>query len=105
MYRIFIYASTFLGGYTFYLVIILLSFFQILNFEFTLIFNLLAMFDIILVLSSFLSMLHFGTIINEQYIYDMGQLLQIKQSLLFVQLHLDQVLTGPKIEGSHVRIF
>lgn len=105
MNRIFIYASTFLGGYTFYLVIILLSFFKILNYEFTLIFNSLAIFDIFLVLASVLSILHYGAAINEQYIYDMGHLLKIKQSLMFVQAHLGKILSGDSFSGAYVKIF
>ena len=65
MHRIFIYSSTFLGGYIFYAVIILLSYFKLISYEFSIVFNMLALFDIFLVLGIVLAMLAIGAEINE----------------------------------------
>ena len=65
MNRIFIYSSTFLGMYTFYLAILLLSYFNIVTYKFSLVFNLIAIFDICVVLKIVLTMLYYGAVINE----------------------------------------
>ncbi len=65
MQRIFIYSSVFLGLYLFYAAILLLSFFDIIDFEFSSVFNLICIFDIVVILGILLSMFHYGAAINE----------------------------------------
>lgn len=68
--RIFIYSSTFLGCYLFYLVILLLKFFELLDVNLSLISNFIAMYDIVIVLGVNFGMLIFGAIVNDQYNVD-----------------------------------
>lgn len=70
MQRIFIYSSAFLGMYLFYAVILLLSFFDIVSFSFSPVFNLICIYDIVIVLGIILSMFHYGAAINEEFIDD-----------------------------------
>ncbi len=65
MQRIFIYSSVFLGMYLFSAAILLLSFFDIVDYEFSPVFNLICIYDIVIVLGILLSMFHYGAKINE----------------------------------------
>ena len=65
MLRIFIYSSVFLGVYLFYTAVLLLSFFKIIDFEFSFVFNLMCIYDIVIVLGIILSMFYYGAAINE----------------------------------------
>jgi hypothetical protein len=90
--RIFIYSSTFLGCYLFYLVILLLWFFELIAVDLSLMANSLAMFDIVVVLGVNLFMLFYGANVNEQYSVDSLTLVQIKQSLIYMKVHLEEIL-------------
>lgn len=76
--RIFIYSSTFLACYLFYLVTLLLKFFDLLSVELSLISNSIAIFEILLVLGTNFLMLVLGAQINNQFGEDSMQLVQIK---------------------------
>lgn len=66
--RIFMYSSVFLGMYVFYAVILLLSFFDFINIHFSLVFDLICIFDIVIILGIILSMFYYGAVINEEFI-------------------------------------
>ena len=68
MQRILVYSSVFLGMYLFYAVILLLSFFNIISFEFSPVFNLICIYDIVIILGIILSMFHYGAYINNQFL-------------------------------------
>ncbi len=76
--RIFMYSSVFLGMYLFYAIVLLLSFFDFLEIEFSLVFNLICIYDIVIILGIMLSMLYFGAEINEEFIKNKMQLIKIK---------------------------
>ncbi len=65
MVRIFAISSTFLGIYVSYAVILLLSFFGIIDFQFSAVFNLICIFDIVIFLGIILLMFYYGAAINE----------------------------------------
>ena len=79
MSRIFIYSSVFLGCYVFYAILMLLQFFKLIKgIDFSDLFNVLALYDIIYTLGLIVAMLHFGASVNHQYVRDQLQLLRIK---------------------------
>ena len=65
MMRIFLYCSTFLGGYTFIVVILLLDFFNFTNFQVPLMLQIYALYDIVMILSVMLIMLYLGAVVNQ----------------------------------------
>ena len=92
MSRIFIYSSTFLGCYLFYLVILLLDFFGFISMNLSLMANSIAMYDIVIVVGVNLMMLQFGATVNNQYQVDQFQLVQIKESLTYIKIHIKEIL-------------
>jgi hypothetical protein len=71
MSRIFIYSSTFLGGYFFYATVMLLQYFELINsLVLRRITNALAIYDILFTLGVILCMLHYGASANYQYVRD-----------------------------------
>ena len=65
--RIFLYCSFFLALYTFYLVVFLLNYFGFLGYNFPLILNAFAIFDISIVLGVIFLMFLQGAFINHQF--------------------------------------
>ncbi len=65
MNRIFLYSSTFLGAYLFYAAILLLTFFDFIDLDLSLVENIIAIYDIFIILGIILIMLNFGAIINQ----------------------------------------
>lgn len=65
MSRIFIYSSTFLAAYFVYAIIMLLNFFKLINLQLSILANMVAIYDIIVVLGIILCMFQFGAIINQ----------------------------------------
>jgi len=78
MMRIFMYSSAFLGLYLFYAIFILLDFFGFISFSFSLVFNMICIYDIVIVLGIILSMFYYGAIINEEFVENKLQLIKIK---------------------------
>ena len=75
MSRIFLYSSTFLGCYLFYLILILLQFFGFANVGLSYVGITIAMFDITFVLGVNLAMLYCGAQVNQQYELDKFKLI------------------------------
>ena len=65
MSRVFIYESTFFGGYLFFVVVLVLYFFGLINFKLSLMIIFIACFDITVVLGIVLLMLNLGAIVND----------------------------------------
>jgi hypothetical protein len=104
MSRIFIYSSTFLGCYFFYLVILILNYFEFISLEITVVSNCIALYDIIFTLGVILLMFIYGANVNHQYVIDQLQLLKIKQILIFTVINFDTVMdTGFDVPDSEVR--
>ena len=70
MQRIFFYSSTFLGGYLFFAVILLLEYFGFISFKLPLLAKTLGLFDIVIVLGVLMMMLYYGAVINNQFNVD-----------------------------------
>ena len=64
MDRISIYLSTFLGCYIFYAVILIVNLFGFANMHLSLILNMIALYDIFVILGILLVILYFGAVIN-----------------------------------------
>lgn len=64
MNRIFIYSSVFFGMYLFYTIMFILSYFGIISFEFSLMINAIAIYDVAIVLTIIMMMLYYGAVIN-----------------------------------------
>lgn len=92
--RIFLYSSTFLGCYLFFFVLILLKFFGFINIYLSPFTITISMFDIFFVLGVNLSMLYSGAQVNQQYLVDAFKLIQIKENLIYLKIHLDIVLSS-----------
>eukprot|EP00347_Sterkiella_histriomuscorum_P010073 403338785 len=106
MMRIFFYSSVFLGAYLFYSATLLLSYLGFLNFQFSMVFNLLCLFDIILVLGVIFSMFYYGAEVNEEFIENKLQLIRIKQTLLYVKYNLHSLIDkNTKYTGAYLKIF
>ena len=118
--RIFIYSSTFLGAYIFYLIFMLLQFFDFIDIQLSLIANVYAMYDIFIILTCIISMIWFGASVNDQYSKDKMQLVKIKQTLTFIRLNIGKVLdpaynvadgqfplrpSMQKIHGPYLKVF
>jgi len=73
--RIFVYCSTFFAAYLFFIILVLLDFFEIIDFRFSRITYMLAIYDVVVVLGVILLMLHSGAIVNHQFIEHRLQLL------------------------------
>ena len=76
--RIFLYASFFLGLYTFYLAVFLLNFFGFLGYNFPMILNAYAIFDISIVLGVIFLMFVQGAFVNYQFQQDIGHMKDLK---------------------------
>eukprot|EP00347_Sterkiella_histriomuscorum_P018466 403345412 len=106
MMRIFMYSSVFLGMYLFLMAALILSFFGIIDFQFSMYFNLCCIYDIVFVLSIIMSMFYFGAIVNEQFVDNKLQLVKIKQTLLYVKFNLLRILNPKtKYTGAYLKIF
>ncbi|CDW73934.1 UNKNOWN [Stylonychia lemnae] len=105
MNRIFVYCSTFFGAYLFFVIILLLNFFEIIHFEFHLITYTLAVYDIFVVLGVILMMLYYGSIVNHQFIEHRMQLLKIKETFVFIKSHLKDIRAGKKFTGAYLKLF
>ena len=64
MVRIFVYCSTFFAVYLFFIIIILLSYFELITLQLSLIAQLHVLLDVSFVLSIILFMLYFGAVVN-----------------------------------------
>jgi hypothetical protein len=62
--RILICSSTFFAIYLFYLILMILSFFGIISFQFSVITNAICLYDLGIVLIVFLIMIYFGAVVN-----------------------------------------
>lgn len=102
--RIFLYSSTFLGCYLFFLVLILLKFFGFVDINLSPFSITIAMFDIFFVLGVNLAMLHSGAEVNQQYLVDAFKLIQIKENIIYLKIHLDIVLSDSKKQAKALEI-
>lgn len=91
--RIIIYSSAFLGLYTIYAAILVLSYFGFMFFKLTLYFIVLGLYDITYVFYNIVRMFYFGAKINQKFIDDKFELTKIKSSLVATKLNLDEVLS------------
>jgi len=66
--RVFMYSSVFLALYLSITVMLLISFFGIISIKFSFFFNLVCVYDIIIVLGVITSMFYYGAVINEEFI-------------------------------------
>ena len=65
MMRIFLYCSTFLAGYIFVVIILLLDFFDFIHFQLPLMLQIYALYDIIMILGVMFIMLYLGAVVNQ----------------------------------------
>jgi hypothetical protein len=63
--RIFIYSSAFFGVYLFYTVVVLLTYFGFVEYHFSLLINMTALYDVAVVLGVILVMLYYGAVVND----------------------------------------
>jgi hypothetical protein len=105
MNRIFVYCSVFFGAYLFFVIIILLGFFEIIVVELSPITYMYACLDIGFVLGIILCMLYFGATVNFQFISDKQQLLKIKSTLLYIKLNIEDVRNKTKYTGAYLKMF
>ncbi|CDW86475.1 UNKNOWN [Stylonychia lemnae] len=103
--RIFVYCSAFLGSYVFFVVILLLQFFNFIQFQLSVYLIVLILFDIFIILGAMLVMLYLGAVVNHQFVLDRLQLIKIKQTFLYMRLHIDEVRGGTKFAGAYLKIF
>lgn len=88
MNRIFIYTSVFFGVYLFYTVITVISYLGYVIVKFSAMINAIALFDVVVILTTVLIMLYLGAIANEQFTAHKMHLIKIKQTLLFIKQNL-----------------
>eukprot|EP00347_Sterkiella_histriomuscorum_P022734 403337362 len=105
MNRIFLYCSTFFGAYLFFVIMLILNFFDILQLQLSELAQTLVLYDTLLVLTIVLIMLYCGAVINQQFINDRLQLIKIKQTLLFIKLNLPKVLKGEQYTSPYMKLF
>lgn len=103
--RIFIYSSTFLAFYLFYGVVLLLAFFGILSFKFSLVLNMIAIFDIIFVLGNILIMFYYGAAINAQFIDHKVQLTKVKHALNYIGINVNEITSSAKFSSPLLKLF
>lgn len=68
--RIFVYCSTFFGAYLFFVIMLILNFFEIFSLGLSVLAQALILYDVILVLTIVLIMLYCGAVVNQQFIND-----------------------------------
>ncbi len=105
MLRIFFYSSVFLGMYFTFAVIMLLSFFKVINVNISPVWAFICIFDIIIVLGVLLSMFRNGAEINEQFIENRLQLIKIKQMLIYVRGNLPLIMSPAKFSSAYMKVF
>ena len=104
--RIFLYASFFLGLYTFYLAVFLLNFFGFLGYNFPMILNAYAIFDIGIVLGVIFMMFVLGAFINFQFQQDMGHMRDLKDKILYAKHNMKSMTApGKQYTGAEMKFY
>eukprot|EP00347_Sterkiella_histriomuscorum_P001687 403371064 len=104
MMRIFVYCSTFLAGYTFIVIILLLDYFDFINFQLPLMLQVYCLYEVFIVLGVILTMLFIGAKVNQQYVEDRASLMKIRQTMLYIKLNIAQVRSGTKFSGPYMKV-
>eukprot|EP00347_Sterkiella_histriomuscorum_P021309 403334452 len=104
MVRIFMYCSTFLAFYTFFVVILLLDYFNFINFQLPLMVQVYAIFEVFMVLGVILVMLYLGAVVNQQFVEDRLQLVKLKQTMLYMKINIKGIRAGDKFSGAYIKI-
>mmetsp|Transcript_10319 Transcript_10319/g.10296 ORF Transcript_10319/g.10296 Transcript_10319/m.10296 type:complete len:115 (-) Transcript_10319:337-681(-) len=91
MNRIFVYTSVFMCIYLTFTIFFALDYFELVDFNFPVILVFLVTYDIIFVLGTTLAIFNVGAMINQQYVEDKQMLIKMKQSVLFLIDHLQEL--------------
>ena len=104
--RIFLYSSFFLGLYTFYLVVFLLNFFKVLKYNFPMILNAYAIFDIGIVLGVIFLMFVQGAFVNAQFQKDIGHMRGLKDKILYAKHNVaGMTAPGKMYQGAEMKFY
>jgi len=104
--RLFSIVQAFLATYFVFLVVMLLNFFKITNYAFSTYMNLLAIYDIGVILILLLLIFNYGAATNELFKEHKDIFLQLKRSLLFLIAHFDSIIVKEnKIHGDILKAY
>ena len=82
----------------------MLGLFGVINFKFSILLNVIAVFDVCVVLSVIFMMLAYGADINEQFLSHKCQLIEIKQNLIFIQTHIEDFNNESRFTGTYLKM-
>eukprot|EP00347_Sterkiella_histriomuscorum_P007981 403346826 len=103
--RIFMYSSIFLGCYLFFSAILILQFFELINYKFSYLVVCVVVYDIFIVLGIILVMLHIGAQINSEFQNHINLMINVKSKLVFIKINKENLFRQQHFTDPYLKLY